>query len=384
MLDRIDAFQQRHPLLGYPIAVIYKFVDDQGIYLAALITYYGFLSLFPLLLLLSSVLGFLLTNQPALQEAILDSAARQIPVIGSEIATPQGLEGNGIAALIGGAIAIWGSLRASQATGHAMDLAWGIARYARPNPVLARVRSAGLVGLAVVALLGSTIVSGVVSSADSFNIELGQWTIVFITLGTITVNTIVFTMGMRISTVRDLQFSQVLPGALVAALGWQWLQSIGTSYVGQIARTTSDTYGVFAFVLGLMGWLFAAACILVFSVELNVVRVKRFYPRGLLAPFTEDSGLTPADRAAYRQVASATRFKQSEQVTVTFEPGSEMRGARAEAAKARVEAESKRLAALYKGEGVDWQQSSMPQSSAPTENSSSSATEPLNRWPTWP
>ncbi|WP_260115308.1 YhjD/YihY/BrkB family envelope integrity protein [Ornithinimicrobium sp. INDO-MA30-4] len=78
--------------MGYPIAVIYKFVDDQGIYLAALITYYGFLSLFPLLLLLSSVLGFLLTNQPALQEAILDSAARQIPVIGSEIATPRALK----------------------------------------------------------------------------------------------------------------------------------------------------------------------------------------------------------------------------------------------------------------------------------------------------
>lgn len=382
MIERLDRLQRRHPMLGYPIAVIYKFVDDQGIYLAALITYYGFLSLFPLLLLLSSVLGFLLTNQPGLQELILDSAASQIPVVGSEIATPEGLQGNGIAALIGGLIAVWGSLRASQATGHSMDVAWGIARFARPNPVLARVRSAGLVGLAVVALLGSTVVSSVVSSAGTFNMALGQWTIVFITLGTITVNTIVFTMGMRISTVRDLQFSQVFPGALLAALGWQWLQSVGTTYVGQVARSTSDTYGVFALVLGLMAWLFLAACVLVFSVEVNVVAVKRLYPRGLRAPFTEDSGLTPADRAAYRQTASATRSKESEQVTVTFEPGSETRGARAKAAAARVEAESKRIAGLYKGDDPPWPAHGDTDSTSARDRVS--PTEPLNRWPTWP
>lgn len=57
VVRRIDGYQRRHRWLGVPLAVVYKFVDDQGSYLAALVTYYGFLSLFPLLLVMSTVLG---------------------------------------------------------------------------------------------------------------------------------------------------------------------------------------------------------------------------------------------------------------------------------------------------------------------------------------
>ena len=52
------------PAAGFPLAVLYKYVDDNGGYLAALITYYAFVSLFPLLLLLSTVLGFVLAGDP--------------------------------------------------------------------------------------------------------------------------------------------------------------------------------------------------------------------------------------------------------------------------------------------------------------------------------
>ena len=67
VVDSLDAYQRDHRWIGFPIAVIYKFTDDQGSYLAALITYYGFLSLFPLLLLLVTVLGFVLQGDPHLQ-----------------------------------------------------------------------------------------------------------------------------------------------------------------------------------------------------------------------------------------------------------------------------------------------------------------------------
>ena len=93
LTERFDAFQRRHPVAGFPIGVIYKFGEDQGPYLAALITYYGFLSLFPLLLLLTSVLGFVLDGHPELQQQILDSTLSQFPVIGDELAEPQGLQG---------------------------------------------------------------------------------------------------------------------------------------------------------------------------------------------------------------------------------------------------------------------------------------------------
>ena len=101
----VDGFQRRHPVLGFPLAVVYKFFDDQGVYLAALITYYGFLSLFPLLLLLASVLGFVLRDDPDLQQRILDSTISQFPVIGDQLRGSQGLEGSGVALVVGALVA---------------------------------------------------------------------------------------------------------------------------------------------------------------------------------------------------------------------------------------------------------------------------------------
>jgi len=78
MTERLDRMQRRHPVLGFPLAVLYKFVDDQGSYLAALITYYGFLSLFPLLLL-TSVLGFVLSGDAHLQQRVRELHAEPVP-----------------------------------------------------------------------------------------------------------------------------------------------------------------------------------------------------------------------------------------------------------------------------------------------------------------
>src|SRR3712207_3472887 len=114
-LFRSDRFQRRHPAAGFPLAVVYKFVDDQGTYLAALITYYGFLSLFPLLLLFASVLGFVLQDSPRLQSEILDSTLSQFPVIGDQLGEPRGLRGNVVAVVVGGLVALYGALGVAQA-----------------------------------------------------------------------------------------------------------------------------------------------------------------------------------------------------------------------------------------------------------------------------
>ena len=90
---RLDDYQQRHRWLGFPLAVAYKFFDDQGVYLAALITYYGFLSLFPLLLLLASILGFVLRGNEDLRQQILDSTLSQFPVISEQLRDPQASAG---------------------------------------------------------------------------------------------------------------------------------------------------------------------------------------------------------------------------------------------------------------------------------------------------
>src|SRR6185312_9559316 len=99
--DALDRFQRRHRWAGLPLAVVYKYFDDQGNYLAALITFYGFVSVFPLLLLLSSVLGFVLQGHPGLEQHVLDSTLSQFPVIGDQLSDPAGLTGSMPAVLIG-------------------------------------------------------------------------------------------------------------------------------------------------------------------------------------------------------------------------------------------------------------------------------------------
>src|SRR5512144_3172398 len=97
MVHWLDRLQRRSRAAGFAIAVIYKYVDDQGGYLAALITYYAFVSLFPLLLLLTTVLGVVLAGHPQVQHQVLDSALSQFPVIGDQLADPQHLSGGAIA-----------------------------------------------------------------------------------------------------------------------------------------------------------------------------------------------------------------------------------------------------------------------------------------------
>src|SRR5579863_5190366 len=95
MLDKIDAFQQRFAPLAIPVAVIKKFSDDRAGWLAALIAYYGFFALFPLLLLFTTILGFVLQGDESAQNSIVHSALANFPIVGHQI-TAHSLRGTGI------------------------------------------------------------------------------------------------------------------------------------------------------------------------------------------------------------------------------------------------------------------------------------------------
>ncbi len=170
---RLDRMQRRHPVLGFPLAVVYKFVDDQGSYLAALITYYGFLSLFPLLLLLTSVLGFVLGGDAHLQQRVLNSTLSQFPVIGSQLGDPKGLQGSGAGLVIGLLGAVYGGLGVAQAGQNAMNTAWHVPRNNRPNPIKVRLRSLLLLATVGLGVLATTILSALGSSAGAFGASFG-------------------------------------------------------------------------------------------------------------------------------------------------------------------------------------------------------------------
>lgn len=317
--ERLDTLQQRRRLLALPVAVVYKFVDDQGVFLAALITYYGFLSLFPLLLLLTSALGFLLQTQPELQERLVDTAISQFPVIGAQTTSPEGLQGSVIIVIAGALIAVYGASRVAIATQHMMNVCWAVPRHKRPNPIVARLRSAALISIAVVGLVGSTVLSALSSSAAAYGVDIGGLTSVVLFAASLVMICALFALGMRTATAKVLSWREVLPGAVIAAIGWQAMQSFGATYVGQVVNSTNDTYGVFAVVLGLMAWLYIVAVVVVLAVETNVVLLKGLYPRALLAPFTEDTELTQADEQSFEESAEATKAKEFEDVDVSFE-----------------------------------------------------------------
>ncbi|MBA2730060.1 MAG: YihY/virulence factor BrkB family protein, partial [Euzebyaceae bacterium] len=319
MTERLDQYQRQHRWAGFPIAVVYKFYDDQGTYLAALITYYGFLSLFPLLLLLASVLGFVLQGNPELQQRILDSTLSQFPIIGDELSDPQGLRGSGIALVVGGLVAIYGALGVAQALQNAMNIAWAVPRHRRPNPLRMRMRSMRIIATAGLAVMLTTVLSALGGSASAFGADLSNGVALAAMVSAVLVNAAVFVLAFRISTAQQLTVREVAPGALLAAVLWQLLQLSGTAYLGSVFKGAGTTYGVFALVLGLLAWIFFAAAALVLCVEINVVHTKRLYPRSLLTPFTDNVNLTGADQRAYSDAATAQGFKGFQAVDVSFD-----------------------------------------------------------------
>src|SRR3954447_26303094 len=110
LVDRVDEFQRRHGVLGFPLAVVYKFMDDQGNYLAAVVTYYAFVAIFPLLLIASSILGFVLQGNEELKNELLTSALSQFPIVGTQLGRPEGLQGSTSAVVIGSLAALYGVL----------------------------------------------------------------------------------------------------------------------------------------------------------------------------------------------------------------------------------------------------------------------------------
>lgn len=315
---RLDQLQRRHPWAGFPVAVVYKFVDDHGVYLSVLITYYGFLALFPLILLLTSVLGFALDDEPELRERILETAVSQFPVIGARIGD-DGFGGSTTALVIGALVAVWGAIRASQATLHMMNVCWAVPRHSRPDPLRSPIRSLPLIAIAGLMLLGTTVGTVLATSAGAYGVSLQRAVPYAVLAFSFAVAVLVFSLGMWLGTSYRLRWVQVLPGALIAAVGWLLLQRFGITYANQIVSRAGETYGVFAFVLGLIGFIFVAAQIVVLAVEVNVVRVKRLWPRALLGPFTRSVPMTRADVQTYQEATAATAIKHYQGVEVTFD-----------------------------------------------------------------
>lgn len=317
MIRAVDRFQQRHVVLAFPFAVVKKFGDDQAGALASLIAYYGFFSLFPLLLLLVSLLGLVLVGHPQLQRSIVDTALGGFPVIGDQIASQAGIHaiaGNLAAIVVGSVGAAWSGLAVAQATQRAMNTVWDIPKSDWPNFVFRRLRA-----LLMLVILGSitvisTFTSGWGSSGalPSLVLSVVGW---MLSLG---LNLLLFTLAYQVLTARSLRWRDVLPGAIVAALLWSLLQALGGYYVTHQLRSAGNVYGTFAVVIGLLVWIHLGAQVTLLGAELNVVRTRRLWPRSLIQPPINDG-----DKRVYRAIMRRARMRPEVALRVWFTDGAE-------------------------------------------------------------
>jgi membrane protein len=314
--ERLDRFQRKHPWAGFPLALIYKYFDDFGAYLAALLTYYGFVSLFPLLLLLSTILGLVLSGDQQLQHEVLTSALRQFPVIGGDLAQPKRLGGGPVGLVVGIVGSLYGGLGVAQAFQYANNTVWGVPRNNRPNPLKARGRSLLLLATAGLAVLGTTFLS-IAGGGGAGVLGLAGRSLAL--AASVVVNIAVSVFAFRFAPARRLSVRDVLPGAIGAAVIWQLLQSFGVIYVRHVIEHASATDAVFSIVLGLLAFLYITATSVLLCVEINVVRVIGLHPRSLLTPFTDNVTLTAGDRRSYSRQAKAQRSKGFQRVDVNFD-----------------------------------------------------------------
>lgn len=308
-ISHIDNFQRNHPSVGFPYAVIKKYGEDNGGYQAAIITYYGLLSLFPLLIVFTALTQLLLKGDPALQHRVSASVSQYFPIVGKQLQSGIHSTGKtGLALIISLLITLYGARGGASALQYAITSLWHVPRLQRPPFLKNILRSFGIIFVGGLGLIGAVVISGyttvlgrnigtrILASLISFAVLWGTFIILF-----------------KLAIAGNKSVKTVAVGAGVAAVGIQILQVLGGVILGHQLKGLSSTYGTFALVIGVLFWIYLQAQVVLYAVEVDVVRVNKLFPRGLQEP------LTNADERALAGSAQAHTQYAYQTVDVSFQ-----------------------------------------------------------------
>lgn len=309
IVQRIDSTQRRNRPAGLVFGVVKKFGDDRAASLAAQLTYYGFLSLFPLLLILTTILGFI--GNDTVSDSVIGTTLAQFPVFGEQIGrnAAHPISGSGPGLALGLLVLLYGALGSAQAAQHAMAQAWNVPGVARPGFFPRLARSLLLFGALGIGIAISAGLNGLVTLGDQEPVVRGLGLVAVIGL-----NIGLYIVGFRLLTPAAVPTRALVPGAVLGGVGYSLLLSLGTALVEHQLKHAQAIYGQFGFVLGLIGWLFLVAQLSLYAAELNVVLARRLWPRGIAAP------LTDADKRVLRDLAHQEERTAEERIAVGFEP----------------------------------------------------------------
>ena len=308
-IRRVDATQQRYTPLAFVVGVVKKYGDDNCGTLASSLAHSALVSVFPLLLILSTILGLVAAGDPELKDKIQNAAAQQVPLIGQQLTSSvtQLQQDSLIGLVVGLAVLVWGATGLAQSALFTMEQVWNLPGPARPGYFPRVVRS-----LLFLAVLGLGVLSTtLLTSLDAFTKRSGAF-VTLVDLLALVANFGLYLASFRVLTPKGVPTRSLIPGAAVGAAAWTLLQYFGVLIVHHFIQSNS-IYGVFGTVLALVAWLYLAVQVTVYSSEINVVLARRLWPRSLVQP-----PLTEADRAVLALQALQNQRREEQQVTVTF------------------------------------------------------------------
>jgi membrane protein len=303
-----DRYQQRHPAWAVPMAVIRKFGNDQAGGLAALVAYYAFFSIFPLLLVFTTILAFVLQGNKELYDDVTKSVLAQFPVVGNQLQA-QALTGKVTALVLGLLTSVWGGLGVTVAAQNAFAKIWAVPYKDRPDFFRSRLRGLLLIMVLGVLFVLSAVITGLVTTTFGGALAkvAGYATALAVNFG-------LFVAAFRFLTASTIPTRQLWLGAAVAAVFLEILQLVGAIYIQHVIKRASETYGTFATVIGLLVWLHVIAQLTMYAAEINTVVVRRLWPRSLLGPPE-----SAADRETLTALAKMEERHEQESVEVRFE-----------------------------------------------------------------
>jgi YihY family inner membrane protein len=307
-LDKVDAFQQQHKPVAIPIAVFKKFTEDQSTNLASMIAFWAFFSVFPLLLVLVTLLGFFLPT--GTKDSVLHQVSAYLPLLNPS--TISGLSGSWWALIVGIVTTLWSGSAVVRTVQAAFNSVWEIPMHERPKLLEKILRSLFVLATIGVGLILSVLITGFVSGASN-SLNLHWFGHLFGYVLAIALDVGLFVAAFRMLTDRDISTRDVLPGALLSGFVFWVLQSLSSLIISHYLKNAQSTYGTFATVITMLWWFYITSIVTLLGAQLNVVLKERLYPRGLVdAPDTE------ADHRLYNNYAKERTYLEEEEVHTSF------------------------------------------------------------------
>ncbi len=304
----VDAFQRDHPLFGFPHAVVKKYSDDDGGRQAALITYYGFLSLFPLLLVGVSVLSRVLVDHPALRERLIEEIVP--PDLRSTVEhAVSSMPSSGVPFAIGLLGAMFAGTGVAFSAFETLNHVLGVPRRARFGFVIRYVRVLSMLVVAMVGGLASAVLT--IGSATLSDVDGVQQ--LAAAAGTAMVVFIVLILSVKLLVARPVAFRACWSAAAAGAVIIAAVLAVGTRALALLINKAGPVYGSFATVVGAFGLLYLVSEALLFCAEAAIVRRRKLWPRAL-----DVAHLTPADRIVITGLAVEQERLSNERIAVRY------------------------------------------------------------------